>query len=222
MRNALVAVLTTVLGLAAAAPADTILVDVGLGNSSTPDAGWNNATSLTAVVPLNYTTGASSGFTATFAGWNGANGQGATAATTPAYPQTAYGDSFYLDAGNTGTVTLTNLDPNLTYTFTVLASRATNATNRVGVYTVTGANNASAEIDAASPSASGNLSALTFATAIVPTAGNTITLSVTPKAGSAFAYLNVLQIETAPVPEPATLALLPAGLSLLFARRARS
>lgn len=99
---------------------------------------------------------------------------------------------------------LTGLDPGLRYRFTFLAARLGVSDNRTTFYTVTGANEATASLDAAA-----NLTGLTaVVTGIAPDAAGEIRIALTPGPGnnssSHFTYLNALRVDSAALEVPDT------------------
>jgi hypothetical protein len=204
------------------AQAATILVDFGYTQTTTPG-NWNNiATSGDDMgfSNLNYnlidTTGATTGYRLdTVATLMGVNTDGATTTDT-GYPATATRDSFYFTGSNTITLTLTNLDPTLVYDFSFYASRNGSGT-RLTKYEVTGGN----KTEAALLNVLGNVNNVASLSGFTPDADGIITIVVSRESGE-YAYLGVMQVTTAAIPEPSTAALVGAVcVSGLLRRRKR-
>ncbi|HSI34039.1 MAG: PEP-CTERM sorting domain-containing protein [Phycisphaerae bacterium] len=223
---------------ALAAPV-TVLVDFGATASPTDPADdvtrtWNNLTAAVGttnsgvVSNLKATNG-----TTTAAGismvarFNGSNTNGTTASTL--YPSDATSDSLYGNVetfGGLPNITpvfkITGLDPGLAYDLTFYASRTGTADNRNGRYTIAGDATSFVELNAAE-----NVNNTITASAIGADANGEIQITITAGTGNNnanhFAYLGVLTIfgEIAPVPEPATGALLVGGAALGLRRRTR-
>jgi len=134
-------VIAALMGSAAFASAQTILIDFGSAASPTSDLGWNNITDGTAVdtpVALVDSTGDATGISATVAvRFNGANGIG-YAAGTGDFPSSATNDSLF---GNTGefagvsapnpTIEFSGLNTEATYDFELYASRTGVSDDRI-------------------------------------------------------------------------------------------
>lgn len=193
------------------ASGQTWLFDFGSDSSLTeavepePEASWNNVTTTVGTDPagvladLVTTEGAATGATLEMvARFNGANTAGSTAATV--YPTTATSDSLF---GNTEPFNglenvlpafkLTGLNPLASYDFTFYGSRGA-TDNRETRYTVTGANSALGDLNAA-----GNMDETVQVAGVKPTESGEITVSVTPgpnnNNGSHFTYLGVMQVD---------------------------
>lgn len=201
-----------------------LLVDFGGGGSTTefgagdPDNHWNNVTtagttddgSLTELVKTDgAATGAGLQMVSRF---NGVNENGTT--TPPLYVASATRDSLF---GNTEPFNeLENVTPifklnglatNVAYSLTFYASRLGVGDNRETRYTVTGATEASADLNVAN-----NETEVAVVTGIKPDAAGEITIALTPGPnndnGNHFTYLGVLQVdwEASAVAGPATLS----------------
>ena len=224
------------LSLAGAAQAATILVDYG--DTFTTDFSngtWNNqgsATNNNTLTNLLNTSGTATGIQAAAVGFNGYAGTGGvtpmtgTAATTyltnAATAVSASTD--YIFTGGTSTITLTGLDLQSTYTFSLFGDR-NGAGPRTTSYTAAGVNSATGSQDS-----SFNTSNVVTLASITPTptvgspTTGTIVLTVAVVAPNTanFGYLNALRIDSATTPEPASLtALAGGGMMLLRRRRAR-
>lgn len=158
-------------------------------------------------------------------GSNGGNGYTGTA-LNGIIPTAAQTDVWYLGDGTSSTMTFTGLDPNMSYTFTFLASRGNGSTStgRLGDYTFAGTNSVTLTgIDAGSSSSTGPT---TFYTAsnIIPV-GDTITLTVAAYGTVTYGgYLNFMEITGVAIPEPSTVALAilgGLGLFVVVLRRRR-
>lgn len=139
--------------------------------------------------------------------FNGANLNGTRAATV--FPASATRDSLY---GNTETFNgltevtpvfkLTGLNPAGDYAFTFHASREGAGDNRETRYTVTGANAAFADLDAAN-----NVDATAIVAGIRPDALGEVTVALTPgpdnNNANHFVYLGALQVDWAVFPTAA-------------------
>lgn len=197
-----------------------ILIDFGAVGTPTdngaspndPDFFWNNVppaigTSSTGTL-ANLVTSTNAPTTISLAmvsRFNGSNSDGATDST--AYPTNATRDSLF---GNTEefnglsnilpSFTLTGLDPEVDYDFTFYASRGVVSDNRETTYTVAGATT-----DSASLNASTNVNSVATVSAMRPTAGGEVTISLAPGTNNNnanhFTYLGVLQIDTVETPE---------------------
>ena len=223
---------------AAASRASTILVDFGSTNTTTDTLGrtWVNITSSSDVSgsphTLTSTTNVDSGYRLTITnptgvtnpvGFNGVNTNGAATLTGTAlahgYPSTATTDSLYgndvVFSGNTVEsvrLLLTNLQADEVYDLHFFASRTGASDNREGQYQVTGGNGTSTVY----LNAANNTSNLASFTGITPDASQQITIDIAPGPNNTnsngFFYVNVLEINSTPVPEPGTLAML--GMAL--------
>lgn len=239
------------LGLAAGLTAGSvhaaaIVVDLGantnLTMSGTPTAGtgtisyqqYQIGANTPGPIALKDTTGAASGITmdrtaqpATgFLGFNGAGPTTLSGVAATLFPDAIGTSSGFVGPGGTvdlysAELTFSGLDTtgNTKYTFDLLSARAA-AGPRVTNFTVTGSTVGTASIDSA-----GNASALVHIADILPTGAGTIALKWSNGTGSGigYGYLNGVQITTAAVPEPASLALVGlGGLAMLGRRRARA
>lgn len=220
-----------ILGIPAILPAQIILVDFGA--ATTPSGfGWNNvvangSTFTTQIADLVDSTGTSTGYTLDIAGFNPGPNETGVGTVVGAFPATATQDNLY---GTTvqfvgyttpnPTLALSNLDPSAVYDFTVFASRMGVADIRTAHYSITGANNGTAVLDA-----SNNMSDMVHITGISPTGSGVIDISITANPDNdssyGFMYLGVLQITA--VPEPSTYGLFAgiASLMVLLIRRRR-
>lgn len=110
---------------------------------------------------------------------------------------------------------LTGLDPALTYTFTIFASRMSVSDNREAQYDITGLNTGSACLNS-----SNNTSEVVVIAGISPTALGQITVDVQPGPNNdnslGFYYLGSMKMDV--VPEPATWMLLVLGVAVLRRR----
>lgn len=138
--------------------------------------------------------------------FNGANENGTTSSTN--YPVDSTRDSLY---GNTETWTgvsnifpsfkLAGLNPQTVFNFTFFASRTSANDNRETRYTVTGASEGVAVLNAAN-----NNDQTVAVTGITPTPAGEITISLAPTTNNNnayhFTYLNVLKVEAIPPQQP--------------------
>lgn len=113
------------------------------------------------------------------------------------------------------TFTLSNLDPNSVYTFTVYASRMSAGDNRTGTYTATGLNIVTGDLNA-----SNNTSLTLMLLDVRPDAQGNIVFDMKQTAGvnnngNLFTYLNALTLTASPVPEPSSAAALAGAAALL-------
>lgn len=234
------------------AQAAKVLIDFGASTTATATDGtgraWNNVNDAndlsSSPFTLNASTGTDSGYRLTISnpagttnpiGFNGANSNGTTAATGTAaargYPVTATQDSLY---GNTVTfgsgivqsvrMVLSNLNPGEQYDLDFFASRTgAGGDNRQTQYAITGGTGSTTVF----LNASENTGTLAGATGVTPDANNQITVDLSPGPANTnankFFYLGVMEFNSSPVPEPASLAgfgLAAAG-GLLARRRCR-
>jgi len=141
---------------------------------------------------------------------------GAAAAAFGGDNNNAAADSAYDNSPATPpTITIDSLNSNLKYEFTIFASRNSPG-DKIGVYTATGSNSASGELNARE-----NWDKVLVLSEIRPDANNRITLTIAPATGYVgHVYLNAVKIESSPVPEPASFGLLTAaGAGILLRRR---
>jgi hypothetical protein len=198
------------LGSGLSSKADGLLFDFGadatttIGGQGGPATTWNNVNSIGMddfgfLEGLLTTDGTPSFLSLQMvARFNGPNESGTTSSIL--YPPTATRDSLY---GNTElwqglenifpVFKIIGLDPSATYTFTFYASRTGVADNRETRYTVTGAAEAIAHLDAAN-----NVTNTVTVPSVSPDPANEITIALTPgdnnNNGNHFTYINVLQI----------------------------
>lgn len=146
------------------------------------------------------------------------------------YPVTATDDYFFghvtpfagADPNPLGQFKLFNLDPSNLYSFTFFASRQTVGDTRDARYTVRGDNSGSVVLNA-----SNNDSEVVRVNGISPDGNNEIYVDVESGPqndnGQGFYYIGLLQVDTRPIPEPTTFALviLAAG-TIASGRRRRS
>lgn len=198
------------------------LVDFGAASSLTesqepgPGMAWNNvptaigadsAGRLTALVTTNGTATAMG--LQMIARFNGANLNGSTAATV--FPTTATQDSLFGNTAAFGGLSdvfpsfkLTGLDPAFTYRFTFYGSRTGVSDQRETRYTVRGATEAFADLDA-----SNNTNNVAVVAGVAPDAQGEITLALAPgpnnNNGNRFTYLGAMQVDLLPVVPPSLL-----------------
>lgn len=195
------------------------LIDFGAAGTPTeqqdpaPEVAWNNLTAtigtdpegeLSGLVTTNGTvTAMSLRITSRF---NGANEAGTTEGTL--FPTTATRDSLFGNTEAFGDLEnvlpafkLTGLDPNYLFRFTFYASRTGAADNRETRYTVTGANSAVADLNAAN-----NVNEVVVVSDIQPDADGEISVALTPGPNNDnanhFTYLGVMQVDFSPVHTP--------------------
>ncbi len=228
MRIAAPAVVVAV--LASAAHADPIFIDFGRTDLQTPG-NWNNVIPTTTVLPdlddaAGNPTGVQLEITDEFfqTGEPSQLGSESPSGDAAIFPVSATDDYFFghsgpfagADDNPTGAFTLSGLDDNLTYDFTIFTSRQVVGDSRETRYTATGANNLTGLLEPAN-----NDTEVLNLIGVVP-AGGVITVSV--EAGpnntnaNGFYYLGAVRITE--VPAPGTTALLAAG-ALAVARRRR-
>lgn len=204
---------------------------------------WNNAWMNSAVVggitppsvtnlinSSNVGTGVGLTFTT---GWqsNGFNNGGLLAPSSSLLgniaSKNATGD-YYFVQNNSATLTLTGLNPLMTYDFKMFGTRETTEVRRT-LYTVTdinGTHTFTLQTSGAGIGAGGyNGNNNTFANfnGLVPDGSGTITLKVESAIAGNFGYLGTMQV-TAAVPEPSTIALVGAAslAGLVIYRRRRA
>lgn len=211
---------------ALAANAVSIFTDFGEADSV---GNWNNISEAQtgSVADAIDSTGASTGISiAITSRFNGTNTAGTTDAGA-AYPSFATRDSFFgnADAEFSG-VTITSASLNIsglssdaTYDFKFFGSR-TATDDRGTLYTVTGANSGSGELNVSS-----NVTNTASINGISPDGSGSINLVVskgsTNTNSTGFFYLGVMEINSNPVPEPGSAALLVAALGIVGFRRRR-
>lgn len=224
-----------------AAEAARILIDFGAGGTQTttgaspddPVNAWNNvpdtiATStLGSVSDLRYTTNAPSGFGLTVTSrFNASNPNGTTDSTV--YADDATRDQLYGNTASFGglsnltpTFKLTGLPLDYTFDFTFYASRIDSGAtdNREALYTVTGSNTKTAELNALN-----NVNGTATVTGISPSPQGEIQIALSPgndnTHNNRFVYIGVLDVNVVPEPGGAALVL-GGGLAALLRRRRR-
>lgn len=199
-----------------------LLLDFGSGTyptgtvEPTPGIHWNNVVTSLGQDPsgvlngLVTTNGDASTYTFQMVSrFNGANTAGTTASTL--FPATATRDSLYGNTevfGGLSNITpefkLTGLSSGLLYRFTFHASRTGASDNRETRYVVAGGNSGSADLNA-----SNNVDETAVVEGIRPDEAGEITVRLEPgpnnNNANHFTYLNVLQLDWAPVPKPTVL-----------------
>lgn len=227
-----VMVLALVLG--AAAYGEIILVDFGpsTGEQGSPDGNgnnWNNVSSLSGLENLMPVTGSQpTTIDISMTGWDGfntwnsgltpdANLNGGLFAFTDVTD-----DGAYFTASQAPTLTLSGLD--LTMTYDLIFYGARRDSERYTTYSVAGAG--SVELQTGDDPGWNSDTVVSF-TGLSPDGSGNIAVdhiawTGTGQTGSrTFGYLNALEIETHPIPEPGTLALLGLGACGLFLRKRR-
>jgi PEP-CTERM motif len=220
-----------------------LLIDFGVNTQTvtSPDSNgnhWNNASGAintagggitpAAVNNMVTTANVATGVNMTFSsGWNINNPGGLTTPSSILIGDLAVAnatsDFYYIQGGvNSATITLTNLDPALTYNFDLFATR--NATDiRVTNYAITDVNGLhtvdlqTSGTGAGTGAYQGNDDTIAQLYGIVPTSGGVVTLTVNRP--NSFAYIDAIGITA--VPEPATFGLVGLAVSLLGFRRRR-
>ncbi|TWT99988.1 hypothetical protein Pla108_09320 [Botrimarina colliarenosi] len=221
------------LSLAQCAVAANVLFD--FGDSSQPTAGNYNNILVNPPATLSIadaidSDGANTGIGISLSGFfPGSNTAGQTAPAGAAgalLEATATRDNVFGHTGpfssnpdaSLGTVTLTGLNPSLTYDFTFFGSRTGVTDNRETMYDVSGANSGTAFLNA-----SGNVSDLVVVSGIQPNGAGAVSIDVSAGPnndnGSKFYYLGAMVISES-VPEPASLLIAGVAMGgLLFRRR---
>lgn len=248
----IVAIAGLLSGIIKDASAAQVLVDFGAGTPTTTDTlarTWNtigSANDLTgSPFTLLSTTSTDSGYRLSISnppgvtnpiGFNGENANGTLTPTGTAalrgYPASATGDSVYGNTSSFGSgivqafrLTLSNLNPNETYSLAFFASRiGASGDNRETEYFITGGNLSTSIFLNASEN-TGNVAELT---GITPNGSNQIVIDIdrgpNNNNGTGFFYLGVMEINTVAIPEPATLGIagiVIAGLLGVEVRRRR-
>jgi hypothetical protein len=138
--------------------------------------------------------------------------------------QTATEDYFFSEFGP-ATITISGLNPNWVYDLSMFGTRNTTEV-RITTYTVTDLNGThvttlqTSGTDLGGTGYHGNVSTIAGLDNLVPTAGGTLTLSISGSgANPRFGYLGVLGIS---VPEPGSALMAGLGVIGLLARRRRS
>jgi hypothetical protein len=230
--------------LCAGAHATIVLVDFGDGNSTTLPSQWNASIRAdTGASNLVDTTGSATTWDVSFGGGlsdSGTTGHLGTRTVTPTWSDAsnnALDDRVWLNAGQSGTMTLSDLDVNLTYDIEIFSSYADGSGGRgSATHTMTDAGGAVEGFNASTDVSRGTTVAwatnLEGANAeegwlgwydMTPDSNGRIILSISvPSSGDDInprGALNAMQITA--VPEPATYAALLGLLALGFAIRSR-
>jgi len=180
---------------------DTINIDFGAA-ASTSVGGWNNITNAQSgeINELITSSGTYTGMNvAVTDAFNGINANGLSAETSLDIPQSASSDSFFGNSiawsgviETTGGVTFTNLDPTLSYSFSIFASRDA-SDNRETTYLINGASEVTSSINVSS-----NTNTVAEVKDIYPAADGSI--KITASAGSnntnsyKFFYMGVIKV----------------------------
>lgn len=220
-----------ILASTAVSSANTILIDFGGSEGTFFDAGtdnyWNTVSNSTTVfADLVDTTNASSGVSLTVTNsFNGANADGAVSGL-PLLPadlnvSAATSDFLYVQGNipfsGSGSFTLSGLDSNAVYSFTIFGSRnssqareseyeAIGANTNYGTLTTSGTN-----ISSSGTQNFNDDTVLTF-NDVTPDASGNVVFNVGRASGD-FGYLNLMQVTTV-IPEPETYALAAGLLSI--------
>lgn len=222
----------TICALASLATAASIFVD--FGDSSQITAGnYNNlvfnSPSVLSIPNAIDSTGAGTGISITATGfYPGSNQNGTTSPTGAAavFDAQATRDNAFGHTGAFGgnpdaslaNVSLTGLNPALTYDFVFFGSRTSVTDNRETAYAVSGATLSTAYLNTAA-----NTSNVATVSGMAPTATGTISINVSAgpnnSNASKFYYLGAMKIDAA-VPEPSIIGL--AGIALAAACLRRS
>lgn len=116
-------------------------------------------------------------------------------------------------------LTVSGLTPGQAYNLTFFASRVGAGDTRTTAYTVTGLTTSPKQV----LNVASNLSNVAQVLSVLPDATGHFTIDVRPDStnnnANSFYYLNVMEIDTAAVPEPASLGLLGLGSLALLKRR---
>jgi hypothetical protein len=216
-----IAVAVVMLGTYASAA--TIQIQYGNDNESISTANWSVVGSAGGTISnLVDASGAATGISLAAPNFQGVNGNGTMTPTPPAstyFPNQVTRDSVYgSDTYPTYTLTFSGLDANTTYTFTIFASRTSaGGSNRETEYFFAGGTSNTVYLDAAE-----NLSDIAITGQLQPDGSQEITLTMSKgpnnDQSSGYFYLGGMVIETAPIPEPATLGLLGLGALALIRR----
>lgn len=196
----------SLLTLISALPAQvTLQVDFGPNNQTTGNSGWNNMTGPTGPNPANLSnlidsTGTTTTIDLAYSesgnnagiGGSGGNYAGPYPAAVSTMPNAALYDHLYFQRGVVVTLTLSSLNPSYTYDFFLYGARGnsgadasytvTGQTGSTGTGTITNVHNNSTEVVAIS--------------AISPTAGGVITITLTPltNAADSAGALNIMRV----------------------------
>lgn len=126
------------------------------------------------------------------------SGGGSAAVSVPGYFLTGeLNNSWYVNSGVTGAITLTGLDPAKSYTLVAAASRDVPSTDtiRVGEFTVTAGTATPATmqlLNGANPATGTTAGNITFT--VTPTAGGNVSFTYRRNAADGFAYLSGLSL----------------------------
>ncbi|WP_168205412.1 PEP-CTERM sorting domain-containing protein [Bythopirellula goksoeyrii] len=239
MKRQMISAIVLGMAFSTAASAATLFYDFG-DSSRTTAGNYNNivmnAPSVLSIADSVDSTGANTGISLDASGFfAGSNQSGPGVASGDAaaiFETDATVDNAFGHAGAFGTnpltplatVTMGGLDGSgaTSYDFTFFGSRTGATDNRETQFALAGANSGVGYLDVTA-----NVSEVVNVSGIIPTAGGTITLEVSPgpnnNNGSLFYYLGAMRVVSNTIPEPATIGLLAfAGLAFTLQRRGRS